>query len=50
MYISCKPTSLVNDIKAFEEYGYKVVKVAAVDQFPGTYHVESVVLLTKAHN
>ena len=47
VYISCKPTSLVEDIKAFKEYGYEVVKAAAVDQFPGTYHVETVVLLSK---
>ena len=47
VYISCKPTSLVEDIKAFEEYGYKVVKAAAVDQFPGTYHVETVCLLSR---
>ena len=45
VYISCKPTSLVEDIKMFKEYGYEVVKAAAVDQFPGTYHVETVVLM-----
>ena len=45
VYISCKPTSLVEDIKMFREYGYEVVKAAAVDQFPGTYHVETVCLL-----
>ena len=47
VYISCKPTSLVEDIKMFKEYGYEVVKAAAVDQFPGTYHVESIVCLSK---
>jgi len=47
VYISCKPTSLVEDIKMFKEYGYEVVKAAAVDQFPGTYHVETVVLLSR---
>ncbi len=45
VYISCKPTSLVEDIKLFREYGYEVVKAGAVDQFPGTYHVETVCLL-----
>ena len=47
VYISCKPTSLVEDIKMFREYGYEVVKAAAVDQFPGTYHVETVCLLSR---
>jgi len=47
VYISCKPTSLVEDIKMFKEYGYEVVKAAAVDQFPGTYHVETVCLLSR---
>ena len=47
VYISCKPTSLVEDIKMFKEYGYEVVKAAAVDQFPGTYHCESIVILSK---
>ena len=47
VYISCKPTSLVEDIKMFKEYGYEVVKAAAVDQFPGTYHTETVCLLAK---
>jgi len=46
VYISCKPTSLVEDIKMFKEYGYEVVKAAAVDQFPGTYHVEVCCLLS----
>lgn len=47
IYISCKPTSLVEDIKAFEEHGYHLVKAAAVDQFPGTYHVETICCLTR---
>jgi len=46
VYISCKPTSLVEDIKMFREYGYEVVKAAAVDQFPGTYHTEVCCLLS----
>ena len=25
-------------MKMFEEYGYKMVRACAVDQFPGTYH------------
>ncbi len=47
VYISCKPTSLVRDLKVMQERGYKVEKVCAVDEFPGTYHVETVVLLSQ---
>lgn len=47
VYISCKPTSLVRDLELFEELGYGMVKAAAIDQFPGTYHVETVVLMSR---
>ena len=30
-----------------QEQGYKVVKAAAIDQFPNTNHVETVCLLSK---
>ena len=45
VYISCKPTSLQNDLLSFQEQGYRVEKVCPVDMFPGTVHVETVVLL-----
>jgi len=47
VYISCKPTSLARDLEMLQEQGYKVVKAAAIDQFPNTNHVETVVLLSK---
>lgn len=47
VYISCKPTSLVRDIQMFEEFGYEMVRACAVDQFPGTYHTESICVLKK---
>ncbi len=43
VYVSCKPTSLVRDLKVFMEAGYKVGKVRCVDMFPHTVHVECVV-------
>ncbi len=46
VYISCKPTSLVRDLEVMQECGYRVVRGCCVDLFPGTYHVETVVLLT----
>ena len=47
VYISCKPTSLARDLVTLQARGYRVVKACAVDQFPGTLHVESIVLLSK---
>ena len=47
VYISCKPTSLARDLGVLIERGYKVKKTHCVDMFPGTVHVETVVLLSK---
>jgi len=47
VYVSCKLSSLVNDLKTFRERGYEVVRATAVDQFPWTANVETVVLLSK---
>ena len=46
IYVSCKPTSLVRDLPAFLEAGYRVETVQCVDMFPGTVHVETVALLS----
>jgi 23S rRNA (uracil-5-)-methyltransferase RumA len=46
VYISCKPTSLVRDLEILQAKGYQVEKVCAVDMFPETVHVETVVLLS----
>ena len=48
VYISCKPTSLVRDLQVFHERGYRVVKGCGVDMFPGTGHVETVALMSRA--
>lgn len=47
VYISCKPTSLARDLETLIEQGYRMERVVAVDQFPGTVHVETVVLLQR---
>lgn len=47
VYISCKPTSLARDLVLLQERGYKVEKVCAVDMFPQTVHVETVVLMSR---
>ena len=47
VYISCKPTSLARDLQMLQERGYRVEKACLIDLFPGTYRVESVVLLSQ---
>ena len=47
VYISCKPTSLARDLDIMIEQGYRMERVVAIDQFPGTGHVETVVLLSQ---
>ena len=47
VYISCKPTSLARDLEIFEANGYHMEKAVCVDMFPGTVHVETVVLLQR---
>ena len=46
VYIACKPTSLARDLEMIQGRGYKVEKIACVDLFPNTVHVETVVLLS----
>lgn len=47
VYISCNPQTLARDIKRFVDRGYKLEKIKAVDMFPQTMHVETVVLMTR---
>ncbi len=47
VYISCKPTSLARDLDTLIQGGYRLVKARCVDMFPGTVHVETVVLLSR---
>lgn len=46
VYVSCDPGTLGRDVKRFAEYGYRVQRAAACDLFPGTRHVETVVMLS----
>ena len=47
VYVSCDPGTLGRDVKRFAEHGYGLTQAAAVDLFPRTAHVETVVLLSR---
>ena len=44
VYVSCDPATLARDVKRMEEQGYVLQRAEAVDLFPRTAHVETVVL------
>ena len=47
VYVSCDPATLARDLSRFAALGYQAEKAEAVDMFPRTHHVETVVLLSK---
>jgi 23S rRNA (uracil1939-C5)-methyltransferase len=47
VYVSCDPATLARDVKLLEKEGYEMQEAQAVDMFPRTNHVETVVLLSK---
>ncbi len=47
VYVSCDPATLGRDVKIFGGFGYEAVRAVAVDMFPGTAHVETVVSLVR---
>lgn len=49
VYVSCDPGTLARDILRFSSHGYTLQKVTAVDMFPRTCHVETVVLMSKVN-
>ena len=47
VYVSCDSATLARDLKILCERGYCLERVRAVDQFPMSVHVETVVLLSQ---
>jgi len=47
IYVSCDVATLARDIKKMISGGYQVLEVTPFDMFPQTYHVETVVLMSK---
>ena len=47
VYVSCDPATLARDLAYFDELGFETVRATAVDMFPRTTHVETVVQLSQ---
>ena len=50
VYVSCDPATLARDCAYMREKGYEVQSVQPVDMFPGTLHIETIVLLQKLNS
>lgn len=44
-YVSCEPSILARDLRTFLDGGYAIESITALDLFPQTHHVETVVRL-----
>jgi len=47
VYVSCNPTTLARDLRDLKNAGYKLLRLAMVDMFPMTYHLETVALCAR---
>jgi 23S rRNA (uracil1939-C5)-methyltransferase len=46
-YVSCDPATLARDLRALIDAGYRIDSIQLVDLFPQTFHLETVVRLSR---
>lgn len=46
-YVSCDPATLARDLRVLLDSGYKIEQLHLPDLFPQTFHIESIVRLTR---
>ena len=47
VYVSCDPSTLARDVRVLVDKGYTIDAIQPYDMFPHTYHIETIVKLTK---
>ena len=47
VYVSCNPATLARDLKILLDKNYRISEIQPFDMFPQTYHIETIVKLTK---
>ena len=47
VYISCNPSTFAREAAVFSKQGYGMRRLTLIDQFPNTYHIETVALLSR---
>jgi len=47
IYVSCNPKTQYRDIKMLERFGYILERYILIDQFPHTFHIESIAVLER---
>jgi 23S rRNA (uracil1939-C5)-methyltransferase len=50
LYVSCNPATLARDLKTLHAAGWQIDTVQPFDMFPQTYHIETVVSLTRGEH
>lgn len=48
VYVSCHPATMTRDMAVLQKAGFKLSKMALIDQFPQSYHVEAIALLVRS--
>lgn len=48
IHVGCDPATFARDLAAWEQGGYAIERLAVINAFPGTHHMEAVALLLPA--